>query len=81
MSCGVRLRVDEPQAVRIGAGEYIPQYTTELPEYTGALAVYPTASAQVLPTANKALRYDITVAPIPSNYGLISWNGTVLTVS
>ena len=24
---------------------------------------------------------DITVHPIPSNYGLVEWNGAVLTVS
>lgn len=80
-ACNVRLRIDEPQEVRISVDEYIPQYITDLPSYIGPLAVYPTESEQVLETANKALRYNITIAPIPSNYGLITWNGTVLTVS
>lgn len=34
-----------------------------------------------LPTAGKVMRADITVNRIPSNYGLVLWNGAVLTVS
>lgn len=51
------------------------------PDYEGSYTVTPTQSTQTLPTADKNLAYDITVNPIPSNYGLITWNGSVLTVS
>ena len=49
--------------------------------YTGAVAVTPTASTQTLHTAGLFVDEDITIAPIPSNYGLITWDGSVLTVS
>ena len=49
--------------------------------YHGATEVTPSAETQVLPTAGKVLSSDITVNPIPSNYGLITWNGSVITVS
>ena len=49
--------------------------------YEGEYTVTPTSSEQVLPTAVKTMRENLRVAPIPSNYGLITWNGTVITVS
>lgn len=49
--------------------------------YTGSTNVIPTTETQVLPTAGTLVQEDIIVEPIPSNYGLITWNGTVLTVS
>ena len=51
------------------------------PPYGGAVEVVPSRSAQVLATAGTHLESDITVHPIPSNYGLVEWNGAVLTVS
>ena len=49
--------------------------------YEGTYEVTPTTSTQVLATAGKKLAEDITINPIPSNYGLITWNGSSLTVS
>lgn len=49
--------------------------------YEGTYEVTPSSSAQVLPTAFHKLLGDITVKPIPSNYGLITWNGSTITVS
>lgn len=51
------------------------------PDYTGPLTVTPTQQTQILPTAETGLQDNITIEPIPSNYGLITWNGTVLLVS
>ena len=51
------------------------------PEYTGPVEITPTRETQVLHTALKSVMTDITINPIPSNYGLITWNGSVLTVS
>lgn len=51
------------------------------PNYTGTYEVTPTSEVQVLPTENRTLTRDIVINPIPSNYGLITWNGSVLTVS
>ena len=51
------------------------------PLYTGAIEVTPSAERQTLPTINRTVTNDIIINPIPSNYGLITWNGATLTVS
>ena len=49
--------------------------------FEGPYAVTPAAEAQVLHTEGLSMTGDVTINPIPSNYGLITWNGTYLTVS
>lgn len=49
--------------------------------YHGDYSVTPTNHAQTLSTAGHTLRGDIVVEPIPSNYGLITYNGSIITVS
>lgn len=49
--------------------------------YTGPVEIIPSQETQNLDTTNKVLLRDIIVKPIPSNYGLITWNGSTLTVS
>lgn len=41
----------------------------------------PSEEEQVIPTSNKFVSRNIIVNPIPNNYGLISWDGRVITVS
>lgn len=60
------------------AGIFMPLYPAA---YTGATEVTPSSSTQVLNTAGWFMGNDITIKPIPSNYGLITWNGSTLTVS
>ena len=50
-------------------------------EYFGPYTVTPAETEQVLRTAQKIASRDITINPIPSNYGRITWDGSVLTVS
>ena len=49
--------------------------------YDGSYSVTPSQQTQTLSTAGKIMAHNITVNPIPSNFGLITWNGSVLTVS
>lgn len=49
--------------------------------YTGAYTFTPSAAAQVVEIKGLVAKEDITINPIPSNYGLITWNGSTLTVS
>jgi len=51
------------------------------PDYTGAYEVTPSTETQILPTSGTGLLQDIRINPIPSNYGLITWNGATLLVS
>ena len=55
------------------AAEYI---TTDAPPYTGPVTFTPTEEAQTIQIAGKAAEQDITINPIPSNYGKVSWDGT-----
>lgn len=52
-----------------------------IPPYTGDYEVTPDESEQVFAVKGKKMTDDFTVNPIPSNYGLITWNGSTLTVS
>lgn len=49
--------------------------------YSGPYVVTPSQTEQRLPTAGKDVESDIIVEAIPSYYGLITWDGSVLTVS
>lgn len=49
--------------------------------YDGEYEATPSENEQTLLTAGKVLAQDIVIQPIPSNYGLITWNGSTLTVS
>lgn len=49
--------------------------------YSGPLIVTPTEDTQTLDTGGKVVGGNIVIEPIPNNYGLITWNGSVLTVS
>lgn len=50
-------------------------------EYDGPYEVTPTQETQVLATADRMLVENVVINPIPNNYGLITWNGSVLMVS
>lgn len=52
-----------------------------LPAYDGPMEVTPSAATQILPTTERSVLADIVIKPIPSNYGLITWNGSTITVS
>ena len=49
--------------------------------YEGEYSVTPSASEQILETEGLRMTQNVTIAPIPNNYGLITWNGSVITVS
>lgn len=57
---------------------------TEVPVtdfFDGEYEYTPTDTEQTIPIIGLTARRNITIDPIPSNYGLITWNGAVLTVS
>ena len=49
--------------------------------YHGEYTFTPTQSTQIVHIEGKTASKNITINPIPSNYGLITWNGLSLTVS
>lgn len=61
--------------------------TIELPSasrvdpYTGPYEFTPDASQQIISIKDLKATEDIIIDPIPSNYGLIAWDGITLRVS
>ena len=62
----IALKQDE--VIQIISGEH----------YTGPTEVTPNNTTQILPTSGLVVSTDIVVNPIPSNYGLVSYNGFYL---
>lgn len=76
----IRAKVRAPK-VTAETGTPVAREYTERPAYEGPYTVTPGASVQTLETAGKRMTADVEVGAIPSNYGLITWDGSVLTVS
>lgn len=51
------------------------------PAYEGPTEITPSQETQVLQTEQTSVLSNIVINPIPNNYGLITWNGSALTVS
>ena len=62
------------------AGTVIKVTEHDLPVYTGQTEVTPSEETQTLQTANRTVLQNITVNPIPENYGRLLWTGNTLTV-
>lgn len=67
--------------IRSGVKLSAPVEYSPVPHYGGMYEVTPTLDTQVLATSGMVMDRDVIIRPIPSNYGLITWNGSTLTVS
>lgn len=70
----MEVEIDTPSGMEV-------EIDTIAGKYDGAYEVTPTREVQVLPTSGNKLTRDITIGAIPQNYGLITWDGSTLTVS
>ena len=62
--------------------EYSMESTGDIIEtYGGPYTAIPASERQTLFTEKLRMAENVIVEPIPPNYGLITWNGSVLTVS
>lgn len=88
-TCKIEMRVIEDETIKLDiagnetikldiAGICYPVYPEN---YKGPYTVTPSRNRQVLKAGGMMASEDITVEPIPSNYGLITWNGAFITVS
>lgn len=68
-------------AITASTGIPVARELVEREAYTGAYDITPASEEIVLNTKYLRMTDDVRIAPIPSNYGLITWNGTTLTVS
>lgn len=63
------------------SGSLSTPIVTPVEEYDGPYEFTPSQATQTIEIENKKATQDITINPIPSNYGLITWDGSTLTVS
>ena len=49
--------------------------------YTGSYEFTPSDAEQTIASTSRVFDRDITIKPIPSNYGLITYDGSCITVS
>lgn len=64
----------------ISAGLIIPEIVDAQP-YLGNYSFTPTNETQIIEIEGLKATQNITIDPIPQNYGLVTWDGSTLTVS
>lgn len=69
------------QNVSVDMSVATPIVTSTVDPYDGPTEATPSGEEQVFQTADKRMLENFVVHPIPSNYGLITYNGTYITVS
>lgn len=82
-SCTLQSRLDGLCALtsQLDGNPFTVMKVRDVEYYTGSYDVTPSSQIQTLLTADLAMAENVTINPIPSNYGLITWNGSTLTVS
>lgn len=60
---------------------YIQAGGGEVQWYNGPYSFTPSREAQTIPINHLTARQNITIDPIPQQYGLITYNGSTITVS
>ena len=75
----VNLSVGDESSINLSVGGLV--YYDEHERYDGQYEFTSTNEVQIINTKNMILGENITIKPIPSNYGAIGWNGSFLTVS
>ena len=70
----------ELQLICDGEAGTVIQYDTHR-TYAGPYEITPSSETQVVPISNYIAASDIKINPVPSCYGLITWNGSFLQIS
>lgn len=76
-----KLTVKGQNDISFSSTQYIEVYEKSVEVYDGDYEFTPTDEPQTIAIENKRATQNITINPIPSNYGLITWDGATLTVS
>ena len=81
---GSAIAVSTPHVAVAESARYTMEVVADItvvPSYKGLYAVTPGQEVQVLQTDGLMMVGNLTVGAIPSNYGLITYDGSVITVS
>lgn len=68
-------------ADRFGAAFRSVQVVVDVDDYAGTYEVTPSDETQTLQTNGLRMLSNVTINPVPSNYGRITWNGLGIRVS
>lgn len=74
----INLSVGDSDGLSLSAGEVV---NIGAEKYDGPYEWTPSKETQTIPIKDKQATADITIQPIPNNYGLITYNGVTITVS
>ena len=66
----------ETVSAETSTGNPVTRDYVERDPYTGSYEITPSAELQVLATNNLRMTGNITINPIPSDYGHITWHGS-----
>lgn len=75
---GIKLSVGDSDGLSLSAGEVV---NIGAEKYDGPYEWTPGAEAQTIPINSKQATADIVIKPIPNNYGLVTYDGSTITVS
>lgn len=53
----------------------------DVPVYEGEYEFTPSQNEQIVEISDKLAKENIIINPIPNNYGLVTWNGGIITIS
>lgn len=73
--------VINPVSAETSTGIPVTRDYVNAPPYEGEYEIIPSETEQIIHARNMRMTSDVTIAPIPQNYGLITWDGTTITVS
>lgn len=59
----------------------VTHYHSQYPDYEGETVFTPTEYMQTIPTGHTVLLSNITINPIPSNYGRITYSGGIISIT
>lgn len=65
----------------VSAGGLIQGELTKPVKYNGEYIIIPSEYEQTVDTEDRYFTANIIVKPIPSNWGKISWDGSVMTIT
>ena len=67
-------------SVQVSFGVSTQIVTSTVPDYDGPYDFTPSSELQTIETVGFRMTDNVTINPIPNNYGRIAWNGTTLIV-
>lgn len=65
----------------ISVNPNVAVYASVYPDYSGGYEFAPSNDVQIIHAADMVMHEDIIIDAIPNNYGLVTWDGSTLTVS